>query len=92
MTVKKRKREEAAEIGARKLFDNGLTKKRTILSELSYLHPDQMNHRHQEPVNPLNVLQTKSLHLNEILPEVVIALKIFFTIPVSVARRERSFS
>ena len=36
-TVKKRKREEAAKIGARTLFDDGLTKKLTILSELSYL-------------------------------------------------------
>ena len=43
-TVIKQKREEAAEIGARTLFVDGLTKKLTILSELSYLpasRPDE---------------------------------------------------
>ena len=42
--MKKRKREEAAKIGARTLFDDGLTKKWTILSELSNLpasRPDE---------------------------------------------------
>ena len=42
--MKKRKREEATEIGARTLFDDGQTKKRTILSELSNLpasRPDE---------------------------------------------------
>ena len=36
-TVKKREKEEAAKIAARTLFDVGLTKKRTILSELNNL-------------------------------------------------------
>ena len=41
---KRRRREGAVKIGARILFDDGLTKKRTILSELSNLpasRPDE---------------------------------------------------
>ena len=60
------------------------------MSSLKMIHKQNFGKDALDPLQLLNKIC--SLQLNEIFPELVIALKIFLTIPVSAASGERSFS
>ena len=60
------------------------------MSSLKMIHKQNFGKDALDPLQLLNKIC--SLQLNEIFPELVIALKIFLTIPVSIASGERSFS
>ena len=61
------------------------------ISSLKMIHKQNFGKDALDPLQLLNKIIC-SLQLNEIFPELVIALKIFLTIPVSAASGERSFS
>ena len=61
------------------------------ISSLEMIHKQNFGKDALDPLQLLNKIIC-SLQLNEIFPELVIALKIFLTIPVSAASGERSFS
>ena len=60
------------------------------MSSLKMIHKQNFGKDALDPLQLFNKIC--SLQLNEIFPELVIALKIFLTIPVSIASAERSFS
>ena len=60
------------------------------MSALKMIHKQNFGKDALDPLQLLNKIC--SLQLNEIFPELVIALKIFLTIPVSIASGKRSFS
>ena len=68
-------------------------KAQKLSEEMSCLKMIHKQNFGKDALDPLQLLnKICSLQLNEIFPELVIALKIFLTIPVSAASGERSFS
>ena len=59
---------------------------------LKTIHGQTFRNDVRTPVSLLNGITISNLGLEEVFPEVIVALKIFLTIPVSVASGERSFS
>lgn len=64
-----------------------------IIDELKFLKPIHQSNLGQEPLKPLHLLnRLRKLKLDSLFPTICIALRLFCTLPVTVAEAERSFS
>lgn len=64
-----------------------------IIDELKFLKSIHQSNLGQEPLKPLHLLnRLRKLKLDSLFPTICIALRLFCTLPVTVAEAERSFS